>query len=615
MENEKILSKEEMDELKQISPKKQILKWVYLGIGIVLFVFSILFFIFEWTVEFFVIEMTYDEETTYINLSVFFGIILLATSLILMSQFLINTNYYNENSFNIPKWHSKRESLLFSSKKERLVKEVDLVKFRSFASSRFVASILMIGMAGINISVFGTDLDTENHIGSWFFLGGPSMFYPMSAFMLLVGFGLLIYSIFSTVNLVFSKSQNFYFIEEFRFPIPWITEIPKNDVLGARLTNSKMGPKYFWIILMGFNLILCFTDGFHFLLNPFAFGSGLLVGKFYVLTAFVHLIALLILLLKHQTLLEIVTKEKRYEINFNIPAVKSPNIVEELKYCFDMNVSFENDLKIESFTIKDWRNIIVGAIFLLTGIISVVTFRYAGDPLRIVLYIFGFILIIKGFTQDFSNTNGIKIFKDGNNSHSEILISRKWLWFDSAYKFNNSESKYDFRLEKLNFFDILMIFLLPFGISLDLCGVIYLIPGITPGLIWIKVLHIFGDLILMLLILNVIIRPVNKLIFKNESLTYEYNIPGALSKEQMDLYKGKNFLKMAFYKWKYVILNQKEAFLQRILGILLSFLVGCFFMGKKTQVLGIWLTVLILIVLIAMTYFIREILMKRKRKK
>jgi len=611
MESTKIMSTEELNLLKQQSPKKRILRWIMFGLGIIMFIISILFFVLEGTVDSFVIEMTYDNEVRPLNLSVFFGAILITFSMILISQVLMNTNNYSENSFHIPKWGSKRESLLFKSKDKRLVNEVDLIKFRSFAKSRFIVAILMIGMAAVNISVFGTDIDTENHIGSWFFLGGPSMFFPMSAFMLLVGFGLLIYSLFSTVNIVFSKSENFYFVEEYRFPMPWMTEIPRDEVISARLTNSKTGAKYFWIILMSLNLVLCFTDGFHFLLSPYAFGAGLIVGKFYVLTGFVHLIALCILLLRHQTLLEIVTKEKRYEINFNLPAVKSPDLVEAISNCFDLNVSGEIDPNLKQTQVKDWRNLIIGLVFLLTGIISVVTFRFAGDTLRIVLYIFGFMLVVKGFKEDFSSSkNGFKILK--TNENQELFVQKKWLWFKSVYKFNKSDYKYEFRLSILNFFDILLMVFVPLVVGLDFSGVLYFIPGATADLIWMKILHIFGDSILLLLTLNVIVRPVNMLLVKNKSFNFEYPIPGILSAEQSELLKEKNFVTRFVFKLKYVLTNQTDGFWKRKMGVFVSFLFGIYMMGRKTQVLGIWLSCLILIILIIIAFIVREILKKRK---
>jgi len=609
----KILSNDELNLLKQHSPNKIKLRWISFALGIILFIISILFFVFEWTFDLFEIEMTYDDEVRPLNLSVFFGVILITLSLILISQVLMNTNNYDENSFYIPKWISKREPLLYKSKEKRLVNEVDFIKFRSFASSRFIAAILMIGMAGINISIFGTEIDTENHIGSWFFLGGPSMFYPMSAFMLLVGVGLLIYSLLSTSNISFSKSENFYFVEENRFPMPLMTEIPRDEVISARLTNAKTGPRYFWIIVMSLNLILCFTDGFHYLLNPFAFGAGYLVGALYITTGFIHLIALCILVLKHQTLLEIVTKEKRYEIKFNLPAVKSPDLVEAIKNCFDLNVSGEIDSNLKQSKVKDWRNLIIGLIFIITGIISVVTFRFAGDPLRIALYIFGFMLVVKGFKEDFSSSNnGFKILN--TNENQELFVQKNWLWFKSVYKFNKTDYKYEFRLSKLNFFDILMMIFVPLVVGLDISGALYFIPGATPDLIWMKILHIFGDSILLILTLNVIIRPVNMLCIKNKFLTYEYPIPGTLSAEQNELLKEKNFMSRFVFKLKYVMSHQTDSFWKRKMGVFVSLLFGIYMMGRKTQVLGIWLSSIILIGLIITTLAVREYLNYKKKQ-
>ncbi|MHA1727202.1 MAG: hypothetical protein ACTSWY_00540 [Promethearchaeota archaeon] len=75
------------------------------------------------------------------------------------------------------------------------------------------------------------------------------------------------------------------------------------------------------------------------------------------------------------------------------------------------------------------------------------------------------------------------------------------------------------------------------------------------------------------------------MVFKNEFLNYEYAIPGSLSKEQVDLLKGKNYIKKILFQWKHVISNQKKEFLKKVFGILISFLIGCYLMGRKIQVL------------------------------
>ena len=264
--------------------------------------------------------------------------------------------------------------------------------------------------------------------------------------------------------------------------------------------------------------------------------------------------------------------------------------------------------------VKDWRNLITGLIFLITGIVSVVTFRFAGDPLRIVLYIFGFMLVVKGFKEDFSSSkNGFKISK--SNENQELFIQKNWFWFKSVYKFNKSDCNYEFRLGKLNFFDILMIIFVPLVVGLDISGALYFIPGSTPDLIWMKLLHIFGDSILLILTLNVIIRPVNALLIKNEFLNYEYPIPGTLSTEQNELLKEKNFVTRFVFKLKYVMSHQTDGFWKRKMGVFVSLLFGIYLMGRKTQVLGIWLSSIILIGLIATAFVVREYLKNKKTQK
>jgi len=132
-------------------------------------------------------------------------------------------------------------------------------------------------------------------------------------------------------------------------------------------------------------------------------------------------------------------------------------------------------------------------------------------------------------------------------------------------------------------------------------------------LIWMKILHIFADSILLILILNVIVRPVNVLYIKNEFLTYEYPIPGILSTEQSELLKEKNFVSRFVYKLKYILSHQADGFWKRKMGVFVSLLFGIYMMGRKTQILGIWLTSIILIGLIITTLAVREYLKNKKK--
>jgi len=595
-----VLTSTEMEALKLPSPMKLKLRWVYLALGIVGIIASILFYVFAWTADFVVLEMTYDHETFDLNLSILFGSVLLTGSLMIISQVWMNTSQYTENSFYLPhpKLSQPREPLKYHGKEAQKGTDVDQIQFRHFSTSRLIAAVLMLSMAAINISTFGTLIDTENHIGEWFFLGGPSMFYPMSAFMLLVGIALLLHTVPSTALIRFRKTEHFYTVEEYRILVPWKTEIPIEEIEGIRITNAKTGPKFFWIILMTWNLILCFTDGLHLLTNPFAFGAGLLVGKFYIITAVVHLIALGILVLKHQMLLEIITKEKRYDLYFSPPA--APIVHEHIYTLFDVEPTTptktptENNTFLTQNRIQDWRNIDTGLLFLMIAILSAIDYSGAGAPLRIPLYIFGVLLVIKGVKEDFSNKKGgLKITHDP--ATQDLFIRKKFGWLGSTYKFPKCEQKdmkAEFRLTKLTVFEILMGIWIPFAVAIDLSGVFYFTPiGTEPGL---KFMHLVLVLFLLGLVINAFFRPTNTLIIDKEHLHYEYPLPGTLSPEQAQIMEKANIFQMMIQKWRYVLQHQPKASLIRGIVILEAFLGGILYFGRYVDLIGVKIIIILL---------------------
>ncbi|MHA1673278.1 MAG: hypothetical protein ACTSYI_06595 [Promethearchaeota archaeon] len=595
-----VLSDAEIKNLSEKSALKLKLRWVFLGLGVALFILAILFYVLAWTVDFLVVDMTYDHETFGLNLSILFGSLLLTISLLIISQVWGDTSKYRENSFFIPKLMAPRETPKFKEKqKERKFNEIDHVQFRHFATSRFIAAVLILLMASINMSVFGTAIDEENHLGSWFFLGGPSMFYPMSAFMFLIAIGLLFYTVFSIASIRFTNTEHFYLIEEYRMFMPWMTEIPKDKIQALRITNAKTGPKYFWIILAAFNLILCFTDGTFFLTNPFAFGAGLVVGKFYIITGFVHLIAICILLFKHQYMLEIVTEEKRYELYFSPP--KSNLVKEGIDSLFNLDhkEAKSSDMKLLNKTqISDWQNLLTGVGFILFAIISHILYRGAGNPLRIVLYIFGFILIVRGIKEDFTMKDGLNILH--NEESNTLSIHKKFGWFESAYRFEKcTEENYkiDFRLLKLDFFDILMG--LGFGIvlGLDIGTFGYFVPiaSLAGGM---KGFQIILVIFLLFYMIALLIKPTNKLMVNIEDLHYEFSIPGILTNSQAKLTENMNPFQKILHSWKYVYKNQQSAFEYRVLLVIEAFLLGLYFFGRYVNLPGYWITALIFIILI-----------------
>jgi len=65
---------------------------------------------------------------------------------------------------------------------------------------------------------------------------------------------------------------------------------------------------------------------------------------------------------------------------------------------------------------------------------------------------------------------------------------------------------------------------------------------------------------------------------------------------------------------KYVLSQQADGFWKRKMGVFVSLLLGIYMMGRKTQILGIWLSSIILIGLIITTLAMREFLKYKKKQ-
>ena len=92
--------------------------------------------------------------------------------MLIISQSWMNTSNYDEKTPYFPGYSKTIETPLYLGKENQKLNEVDQVKFRHFATSRFIAAILILFMAVINLSVFGAALALFS-IFSLFFIANP----------------------------------------------------------------------------------------------------------------------------------------------------------------------------------------------------------------------------------------------------------------------------------------------------------------------------------------------------------------------------------------------------------------------------------------------------------
>lgn len=582
------LSEDFYQDLKKTFKRKVILRWTFLIIGLGLIISSILAFNQEWTLPGLEVITVVKAGPQPTSIAIILPILMMYLGLWLTTRVNVNTNHFRENSFYLPIWNKYKEPLL---NRISTNETTDFLKIPSIAHSRLIAALFPILLAGINMYLYGVVFLSQSSVGNWFVLGGPTLFYPLSLLPMIVAIGLMIYLLFSNAMITFSKTPHFLQIEEYRFLAPWITEIPRDEIIAVQITNGRTGAKNAWIFLLGFHIVLCMIEAYHYLSNPFTFGYGNQTGISYLLTAVVQTVVLGILVFKTQTFLEIITHTKRYELQIELPSLV-PSLRGNIEEIFDIPAITEDQLIFNRFIpenqpileqdprlkgrlVKDWTNILGGIILIIWAISSRVTSFFGGPEVQIMFALFGIMLVIRGMKEDFSSPRkkiGIKYDANGKT----LYYRKQWASYNTAMKISNltgNQYRYEYRLVPLNFFTLMMGLVLPFLMGFLVGGQFRFTPstssvGYVP---WVYLLMSFG---FMILILYLNTNPKNTLVIDSPELHYEIPLPGTCSAEDFETLQEKTIKGLIQYRRRYVWKNQRKGIISRICAIIIAFVVG-----------------------------------------
>jgi hypothetical protein len=545
------LSDEEFTALFKCSVPKLIFNIILLILGIILVTISVVALILDWAF--------------YVSL------ITVTIGLWWIGRFSLKPTKIREKQPYIPTKKSLREPRLTST-------EINTVTTRSFPASRLIAGVTMLVMSIIYSNVYGLGMG-ENNVGNWFTLNGLTLWYPLGGIPFIAGFGLIFYFIISKKWIRFSRSEHLFVIEEFAFA-PLITEIPRKEVRAIQFINNYSGSKYLWIIILGMQIVWVLVDGFSFLLNPFAFGNGIFAGIAYVITGIIQFVLLIYLLISRETELLIITNEKRYQLVFSPPGSKG-KIQNAILNLFEMvpEVSRNgeqtqfNDIKLQSAQIREYSNIIAGIFFIILACISI-TFRfYAGDAFRMILFLSGIYLLVKGFKHDFlSKKAQMRLGYDG----MRIYFHRKSFWMHESNRIDatSGEFKIVIRPVRLQFFDIILMIAIPFIIGITLAGFYRFVP--MESTVWyIGVGYIIISSILLTIVTHILIHPLTSLIIKTPSIQTVINFPSITTSDaEPGRGRGKGVVGSIFENYIDIWRNQKKTVILRMIMILGALLLG-----------------------------------------
>ncbi len=496
-------------------PKKD--QFITLGTGLILVIISIILLGAKFNPLLIVINIEIEAGWVDVNLSFLLWIIMFIIGIVVIIKGITPKSNLFENtpSFKIKK---KLDEYEYRSEKE--------VKISNFAWFQLICSILLIIVAIIQYIEWGADFSFDNGKGNWIFLGGPSLFYATSFFPTFYAVGLMLYAIFSQKHIIFQETKDRYVICEKRFTLKNYTEIPKDKITAVFISNTKTGVRFLWIFPLGIHIWYLGIDAFAYLLNPMAFDRGLITGWYFMLQVVVNLIVLMILILSPISYLEIHNNEKRYIIKFISIKKKGKKQSDIEKLVEYFNLKNENSGQIvqhqAKFTFKKLlrTQLIIGLIFITIAIFSRAFNFYAGGILRLPLFLSGILLITKGIKKNFLHIKPPYSYWQVKDKKG-LLDKRSFLYFNEIAWFSENEGNQSDKishLDQLDFYDYIIIAILPTMMILNFLSIIILTPSTYSGFYYKILIFIILSGIILYLHWKMYLRPRGFLKF---STTYE----------------------------------------------------------------------------------------------
>ncbi len=521
-----VLSAEEIEKLKKTHPQKKILRLVFLVVGTILILTGLLLLLFG-----FDFGIIIDN----VNFSFVIDILICVLGMILASKFFIAPYYLRENSLTIKKVSELREPVLKT------------IKFKSIALTRLISACILIAAGIATYIIFGIDVKHEVKYGSAVVLGGPSFFYLTGLPALGFGLGLLIYFFLSPFKGTFSQSENFYFFYEVRPLCPWLTEIPKKDIEAIRYQNNHLGPKLTWIIIFMPFIVLQLMTGIPLFASEKAGPLHVLSWTFLIISI-IEIIVLIILVCFQQDYYEIATQELLYEMWFSPLKSKkkfaqfTSEMSDFLKCGIpkDKLIEGQNDtiFKDVSNTHFQMFNVIFGLFLIASSIIILTQMVLFGPLFWWIALMYGFILLVKAFSYDFSDKGGDKFLYDPEKKIFKFQRFFKYKFHQiSAFKVEHVKVRKWFR--RLDFFDIFGLGGMLIMLTVQQVEGWSIADALSP--IVENIIGTFFVLVVFFFIFLYLCLPIDVIEFKTPSITYRTRITLKLKEESLFKKYKKNF--------------------------------------------------------------------------
>jgi hypothetical protein len=257
-----------------------------------------------------------------------------------------------------------------------------------------IASVIIFVIAIFQWNRWGINILQELNDGDFFFLGGPSLFYPTALFPSLVAVGYFITFLFTLGIVKITKEDNNLHISEKKGWISQEVSISYDSITSASCSNTKLRWSALGAIVLILSSYYLFIDGISLLTYDAVFGYGIDTGIYYVLQAIGNLIALIFVLFFTPGEIRI-RSTKIDRIILSIPIIWYK--IQKKRFESELSEILQISATRKSFDFQNgYLSLVYGLILISSSIISRIYLIFSNEILRIIYIFIGIYYLMVG---------------------------------------------------------------------------------------------------------------------------------------------------------------------------------------------------------------------------
>ncbi|TFG20329.1 MAG: hypothetical protein EU530_03460 [Promethearchaeota archaeon] len=303
------------------------------------------------------------------------------------------------------------------------------MKFHIGKWNLLIAGVLIAFISILQWKRWGINIVQELDDGNFFFLGGPSLWYPTALFPSLVAIGYLITFFCSLGFIEITREGEVLHFYEKNGLIRQKVSLRSDSVTTLSISNTKLRMSAIGAIVLVLSSYYLYIDGISLLTYHAVYGTGIDTGLYYILQASFNVIAIVFVIFFTPGEIRLHSLEIDriiMQIPIFLTSQKKRDFLFEITQTLDISARGK-----ENSNHGDLLGLIWGVILFTSAILSRVFLVFSNEVLRII-YVFIGILIMSSAIKGMSVTSQKGLWFTETHPKSGMRTISLWFFLEWA---------------------------------------------------------------------------------------------------------------------------------------------------------------------------------------